>query len=127
MAVGREPGGPAADHRTLPQRYRTTGLRNGTAQWGAGVEGARKRGRGAKPRNGEREKGPGEGSVAWGARPRDDAARWGHRALPQRDRTTGPVNGNGRTGPHHGTGQWEWANGTGQQGTATDDAERRRV
>ena len=121
MAVGREPGGPAADHRTLPQRYRTTGLHHGAAQrdraMGSGRGGRAEKGTGCKAA----QRGAGEGTGrrdrakgAWrgvhghgtmrrdgdiapyrnGTAPRDQSMGMG-----ERDHTTGPGNGNGRTGP----------------------------
>ncbi len=74
----REPGGPVAEHRILPQRdwARGRGVRggDGTGRWGAAMG----------PGDGARRGAGRGGAVAMGR-----AARWGHRALPQRDRARG--------------------------------------
>ena len=177
-AMGREPGGPAAKHRALPQRDRTTGRggamrtsrptatgphhgarrrdgvrwrREAAGAWRdnkealdfegtdaapcAAMGGARRRPQQnsqrvllAKPRTAvawrreqwcggaSRERASGLPSRA----PRQSAAaRWGHRALPQRNRTTGHEEGaaRGRTMPSRAP-RWR---------AATGDATRRRA
>ena len=108
-------------HRALPRRDRTAnGPRNGTRM----VRRGRKWRCVTRVRNGGRVQRCGGAGATGRARARDAkprtapcgaAARWGHRALPQRDTATGP---NGKwivrrdTGGAHGTQRDRMANGS---------------
>ena len=102
MAVGREPGGQATDHRALPQRDRTTGPRNGEWAWRARGKGDGVQSRATGSGRRDRAKGAWRGVHGHGTMRRDgDIAPYRNGTAP-RDRAMGMGERDRATGHRHG-------------------------